>query len=57
MKDLIFSIALAVICVLLAFFFAYAYALTGNRLFLAFSFVWLTGSAFEMFTIAYIMGW
>lgn len=51
MKDLIFSIAIAVICAILSFVFAFIYSVTLNRLFLGFCFAFLVVCMYGMLTI------
>lgn len=56
MKNLIFSIALSVICVILLFVFAYVYSITGDRLYLALGFGYLMILGYGLFTIISIWG-
>lgn len=56
MKNLIFSIALAVICAILLFVFAYVYSITGDRFYLALSFGYLIILGYGLFTIISIWG-
>lgn len=56
MKNLIFSIVLAVICVILSFVFAYVYSMTGDRFYLALGFGYLMILGYVLFAIISMRG-
>lgn len=56
MKDLIFSIAMIVICAILSFVLAFIYSVTLNRLLLAICFAFLMVCLYGLLTVVYIMG-